>query len=778
MRGTALHDRLVLAVAALFLCAHLAWLPGHLEDIDSINFALGLRDYDIAAHQPHPPGYPVFTVLARGSARLVAPFVHDAGGASVAGAVPGADAALSVALARRDAIAMALLSSVAGTLALLVLYRLLRLLDRGDLAGGPTLVPLLATTLTAATPLFWVTAARPLSDMTGLAGALVCQYLLLAAARPGVSLRAAAIAAAVCGVASGLRSQVTWLVVPLLVWLLIHVWRRRSLHAAFGVATAAVAGVLTWAVPMLVLSGGVASYRTALASQAGEDFDGVPMLALAPDARRLAMALVDTFVSPWGWWPIAAAMALLTLAGVLAVRHQRRLTTWLVLTGIPYLTFHLLFQETETTRYALPIVPIVVTLVVVALTRWTARLAVGLGVVACVVALATSVQAHRQYVGAGLSIDEVLARMDGEARQLTSRPQVLAHRRVWAETKRARAVLMPTPGFDLLASPRSDEWQTALPAWERDATVWWLVDPRRGDRVAVDPRSMRLRERVAWPMPASAVLGGMRPHAYHWYDVSRPQWVLRDGWSLTPELAGLTAAAGQGLPTGMATAIVRGRTGGATLVVGGRYVEPNGVGQTLSVRLGASWQEATWRQDVALPPGPFAFAWAIPSDVMPSQGYVPLMVGASGADASGGPVLLEQFDVQPSGVPVVALEQGWYEPERDVVTGRTWRWVGDESRLRIAGATGDIRLVITGTYPRHYDRQPVLEMFSGTQRLSVHTLTRPFRVEQVVTTRQLADQGRLTWRVSSSFVAGERTGTADARRLALEIAALQVDAIR
>ena len=29
MRGTALHDRFVLAVAALFLCAHLAWLWAH-----------------------------------------------------------------------------------------------------------------------------------------------------------------------------------------------------------------------------------------------------------------------------------------------------------------------------------------------------------------------------------------------------------------------------------------------------------------------------------------------------------------------------------------------------------------------------------------------------------------------------------------------------------------------------------------------------------------------------------------------------------------------------
>ena len=95
MRGTALHDRFVLAVAALFLCAHLAWPLGQLEDIDSFNFALGMRDYDVAAHQPHPPGYPVFTALARGSAHLVGLFDAGASGSP-------AD------FGRRSAIAMAL----------------------------------------------------------------------------------------------------------------------------------------------------------------------------------------------------------------------------------------------------------------------------------------------------------------------------------------------------------------------------------------------------------------------------------------------------------------------------------------------------------------------------------------------------------------------------------------------------------------------------------------------------------------------------------------------
>src|SRR6476620_8166291 len=108
IRGIAFHDRFVLAVAALFVCVHLAWLPRHLEDIDSINFALGLRHYDIAAHQPHPPGYPVFIALARAGAAIVSPFAPD--------------------LATRDAIAMAILAGLSGACALLLLHRILRAL--------------------------------------------------------------------------------------------------------------------------------------------------------------------------------------------------------------------------------------------------------------------------------------------------------------------------------------------------------------------------------------------------------------------------------------------------------------------------------------------------------------------------------------------------------------------------------------------------------------------------------------------------------------------------
>ena len=54
-----------IALALAFLVAHLRDLPRTLEDLDSINFALGVESFSVAAHRPHPPGYPIFIGLAK-----------------------------------------------------------------------------------------------------------------------------------------------------------------------------------------------------------------------------------------------------------------------------------------------------------------------------------------------------------------------------------------------------------------------------------------------------------------------------------------------------------------------------------------------------------------------------------------------------------------------------------------------------------------------------------------------------------------------------------------
>ena len=53
-----------------FLCSFAAFIRAPflsfwLEDWDSVQFALGIGEFSIIKHQPHPPGYPLYIVLAR-----------------------------------------------------------------------------------------------------------------------------------------------------------------------------------------------------------------------------------------------------------------------------------------------------------------------------------------------------------------------------------------------------------------------------------------------------------------------------------------------------------------------------------------------------------------------------------------------------------------------------------------------------------------------------------------------------------------------------------------
>ena len=130
--------RPALGLAIIFLALHLPFPPASLEDLDSINFALGLHQFDVAQHQPHPPGYPVFIVIGR----------------------------LVNAVSSSEARALGFVSMVSGALALLALGPLFARWTNGDARGTAANVGAL---IVASTPLFWMTAARPLSDMAGLA---------------------------------------------------------------------------------------------------------------------------------------------------------------------------------------------------------------------------------------------------------------------------------------------------------------------------------------------------------------------------------------------------------------------------------------------------------------------------------------------------------------------------------------------------------------------------------------------------------------------------------
>src|SRR4051812_1843159 len=155
--------RAVYAVAGAWLLAHLPFLAPALEDIDSINFALGLHHFEPALHQPHPPGYPVFIALGR----VALAIIH-----LVAPAMP---------YLRADTLALALWSAIGGALAIVCLGYVFGELTRDDGRARPA--AMWGAAVVAVTPLFWMTGLRPMSDMAGLGVACAAQALLLRGAR-------------------------------------------------------------------------------------------------------------------------------------------------------------------------------------------------------------------------------------------------------------------------------------------------------------------------------------------------------------------------------------------------------------------------------------------------------------------------------------------------------------------------------------------------------------------------------------------------------------------
>ncbi|HSK08386.1 MAG TPA: hypothetical protein VK911_02325, partial [Vicinamibacterales bacterium] len=351
-RLAATHRVALLAGAVLFLVAHLPLLGTTLADIDAYNFALGVQDYDPALHQPHPPGYPLYIGLAKLSTSTLDAVRPEPAHGLAAGE-------------RNAAQGLAIWSALGGTAAVLLLPLVFTSLSRAGKRSLDRRLPTVvggATLLTVTCPLFWFSSGRPLSDIPGLAGALLAQAAILAVYLRARDSRVApwhlAGAAFLTTLVVGLRSQTMWLTLPLLAVVVAVRWRAVPRAEWWRAACAGLAGVLVWAVPMIAASGGLAAYVGALGAQGAEDFTGVDMLFRNPTPVRLAAGMVHTFVWPWASVPLGTVvLGLAALGGCwLLVTAPRVLLIGLAAFG-PYAVFHLLFHETITTRYALPLVP-------------------------------------------------------------------------------------------------------------------------------------------------------------------------------------------------------------------------------------------------------------------------------------------------------------------------------------------------------------------------------------------------------------------------------------
>jgi hypothetical protein len=753
----------VAAISVAWLAAHLPWLAPSLEDIDSINFALGLREFDPALHQPHPPGYPVYIALGRLSLAVTQAFSSDRLGA--------------------EALALAVWSAVGGVVAILAAASFFSTV-RGAAASGPgsgrltawsRFVPasdpaVLGAALLASAPLFWLTALRPMTDVPGLAATLVALALI---AKGIGNRRCLPWGALVAGLAVGIRSQTIWLTLPLLVLAMIQqrgagvVWLLTRPGAALA------AGGVAWAVPLVAASGGIDAYRRALGTQADLDFAGVDMLWLNPTPRRLAFSLYETFVLPWGSVPLAGTIACAAAVGVLVMIVRERRALGLVLVAFaPYAAFHLFLQETLTVRYALPLVPVVAWLAARGLAA-TGRLAPFIAVpllgATLVVSLPLGIAYGRQPHPAFRAID------DATRLAATTAPAAMhSHYSLWRPLQAAA----PLP-FRVVPPRHHVEWLGLVEYWRNGGRdpAWFLADPRRTDLALVDPAARTDVVRYGWAVADRPELSGTRPMAVDWYRIAAPGWFAGEGWSLTPETGGEARANAKGPDQRPIQAWVRRRGEPVHLMIGSRHLgDPGDPAAEFELAIDGRVLDR-WRSTVE-DPNTLRF-FDLPDGISGAEGYATLSVvsHAAGGDGRRAPSAVRQFDVQPSSRLLYGFGEGWHELEYEAATGRLWRWSSDRALLRVHGEPSAVRLTLEGESPlRYFDAPPVVSVVVGGRIVERFSPAADFEWTVLIPADAMAAAGgTITLTQDRAYLPGVAEGTSDERRLGLRLFDVRID---
>jgi hypothetical protein len=718
----------------LFLAAHLALLPRTLEDLDSINFALGVRHFDVSRHQPHPPGYPVYIAASKLSTGVIRAI--GVGAASSRG--------------------LAVWSALGGAAAIPGLLLFFRRLERRDrLAWWAALA-------VAASPLFWFTALRPLSDMLGFSAAIWA--LALMANRSGS--RELVGGALLAGLAMGIRSQTAVLTLP---FLALSLFERRDLRVAVSALGAASIGVLIWGVPLVAASGGLSSYLQALGTQAGEDFSGVVMLWTNRRASVAAAALVNTFIWPWDWWLGIAVCALAAVGGLRILWRAPRVAFILLVAFGPYAAFHLLFQETVTTRYALPLLPVVVYAALAAVEGLPAGAmpAAAMGVAA--ISLVQAIPASALYASEGAPVFRAFDDLAATAHSGDRVDAIAMH----AVARRAAEWAAPILPVRVAKAPHGREWLAMVELWraEPSARVWFVADPSRTDLALFDGRARELTRPYRWGFVEPPYVGGARPSGVDWYHMQPPNWMLDRGWSVTAEVAGVTARDRLGPQVSPVLAWLKRSAAESLVVLGGRNIG-GGAPRPVTLRVALNGSRVA---DFQVAPGFFVQRIQLPAGALNAPAaYVPLEISSD----QGGPVVsLEQFDAQPPGVPMFAFEAGWQEPEYNSTLGRSWRWMSERADLWVRPVGRAVTLRLVGESPlRYFDAAPHVRVLAGDREIAAFDPAADFD-RNITVPADLLDRsgGRVSLESSRFFVPGGARGGGDQRHLALRVYSVRVD---
>jgi hypothetical protein len=316
---TTRQTRIFVIIAVAIALTRLAAIAQSFFDWDEVLFMRGVLNYNVG-NSPHPPGYPLFVLAAKGVHVLVASEFRSLQAVVTASAMLAFPALAFLALE----------------------------------LGLPFAVAISGAALFAFLPNVWVFGGTALSDVPGAVAAIAASALLLRGRRDP---RALVAGAALLGVAGGIRPASLLIgAVPALLGATAQFRARRFAT----IATAVAAGALIVAASYLgaaLASTSVADYLDAvrIQSQWVRDVDSFQS-ATRPPLYEVAW----TFMArPFGQWQQMAALLGLALLSLAVAAAQRRTPPWLALaTFLPMAMFSwLLLDVTTSGRYAIAYVP-------------------------------------------------------------------------------------------------------------------------------------------------------------------------------------------------------------------------------------------------------------------------------------------------------------------------------------------------------------------------------------------------------------------------------------
>ena len=133
--------------------------------------------------------------------------------------------------------------------------------------------------------------------------------------------------------------------------------------------------------------------------------------------------------------------------------------------------------------------------------------------------------------------------------------------------------------------------------------------------------------------------------------------------------------------------------------------------------------------------------------------------------------LFEERGLCSASMPMIGLEDGWYEPEYNPRTTRSWRWTAEKATLWVRPIGRNVALTLSGESPlKYYDAAPNVTVVVGGREVARFTPSADFTQEIVLPADALAAaDGRVVFTCDKFFVPAQRDGSMDQRHLALRM---------